>query len=136
MPQNLAWLTEKQIIMIHLIGDISLEESQAANLETIAYLDAGEPPVHILADIKQMGRFPLNLIAARKTTTYLQHPNLGYIAIYGASGITSSFVQMLLSLAGVKARFVRNYAEGVDYLAQHDPRIKEALEAGTIPKEA
>ncbi len=43
---------------------------------------------------------------------------------------------MLMGLAGVKARFVRDYAEGIAYLAQHDRRIKAALEAGTIPTQA
>ncbi|MCE7948192.1 MAG: STAS/SEC14 domain-containing protein [Chloroflexi bacterium CFX4] len=136
MPQNIAWLIEKQIIIIYATGDVTLEEMQANDAEMAAYLAAGDPPVHMLADIKDLGRFPFDLIGLRKTTTYLQHPNLGHIAVYGASRMASSFAQMIVSLAGVKARFVRDYVDAINYLAQHDPRIKEALEAGTIPKEA
>lgn len=136
MQQNITWLIEKQIVIVYVTGDVALEGMQVADTEITAYLDAGEPPVHMLADIKEMGRFPLDLIGLRKTTSYLKHPNLGHIAIYGASRMANSFAQMLLSLAGVKARFVRDYTDALNYLAQHDPRIKAALEAGAIPTEA
>jgi hypothetical protein len=136
MPQNSSWLIEKQVIIAYVIGDITVEEMQAADGEVAARLSEGEPPVHILADIKEMGRFPFDLIGLRKTTNYLKHPNLGHIAVYGASRMASSFAQMLMSLAGVKTRFVRDYTDALNYLAQHDPRIKAALEAGTIPAEA
>lgn len=136
MPQNSAWLIEKQVIIAYVIGDTTIEEMQASDRALDALVSAGTPPVHILADIKDMGRFPLDLIGLRKTTTYLQHPNMGHIAVYGASRMASSFTQMLASLAGVKVRFVHNYTEAINYLASVDPRIKEALEAGAIPAEA
>jgi hypothetical protein len=136
MQQNIAWLIEKQIIILHVTGDVALEEMQVADAEINAHLTAGDPPVHMLVDIKEMGKFPFDLIGLRKTTNYLQHPNLGHITVYGASRMASSFAQMIVSLAGVKARFVRDYTDALNYLAQHDPRIKAALEAGTIPTEA
>ncbi len=136
MPQNSAWLIEKQVLIAYVIGDITMEEMRASDAEITAFISSGTPPVHLLADIKDMGKFPFDLIGLRKTTTYLQHPNMGHIAVYGASRMASSFAQMVMSLAGVKARFVRDYTEAIHYLASVDPRIKEALEAGTIPAEA
>jgi hypothetical protein len=136
MPQIVNWLIEDQVIISHIVGDISLDEIKRASEEISALIDTGTEKVHLFVDVKALGRFPFDLIGLRKTAVYLQNPKLGYIAVYGASRMAGNFAQMLISLSGVQARFVRDYAEALNYLAQHDPHLKAALEAGTLPTEA
>ncbi|MDW8299511.1 MAG: hypothetical protein RML95_09250 [Anaerolineae bacterium] len=86
-----------------------------------------------MLDLKELGKFPFDLLSGRRAATYLEEPNLGWIMAYGTSRLASSFAQLLTSLAGVKMRFVRDYVHAINFLAAEDARIKALLDAGELP---
>ncbi|MFQ3534269.1 MAG: hypothetical protein SNJ58_00190 [Aggregatilineales bacterium] len=135
MPHNIDWLIKDHVILLHISGDLLLEEIEAINTELTELLQAGKPPVHLVADVKELGKFPFDLISVRRASTYMQEPNLGMIAVYGTSRIAASFAQLLTSLAGVRMRFVRDYSEALRALAPEDARIKALMDDGKVPTE-
>lgn len=129
------WLIKDRLILLQVSGDITFEDIESINAKLTELIHTGEPPVHMLADLKELGRFPFDLVGMRRATTYLEDPNLGLIMAYGTSSLASSFAQLLTSIAGVRMRFVRNYAQAIQVLAAEDARIEALLEAGKIPVE-
>ncbi len=129
------WLIKDRLILLQISGDISFEDIEGINAKLTELIRAGEPPVHMLADLKELGRFPFDLVGMRRAAGYLEEPNLGLIMAYGASSLASSFAQLMTSLAGVRMRFVRSYTQAIQMLAAEDARIKALLEAGKIPAE-
>ncbi len=136
MPYTIRWLAEPYAVIFSVMGDFPVTEIRLFDAEINTLISGGERPVHVVSDLSQVSSFPYNLVELRKTVTCLRNSHLGNIAIYGAPRIASAFAQMLISLAGINVQFVRNYSEALAHLAATDPRIKEALEAGTIPAEA
>ncbi|PJF36192.1 MAG: hypothetical protein CUN49_06695 [Candidatus Thermofonsia Clade 1 bacterium] len=135
MGYSVDWLIKDRLILLNTSGDISIEEIEAIDRDIIQLLEAGQAPVHILADMKELGKFPFDLISMRRAATYLNHPKLGLIMAYGVSRIAASFAQLLTQLAGVRLRFSRDYAEAVTSLAAEDAHIKALLESGKLPAE-
>lgn len=129
------WLIKDRLILLQVSGDITFEDIESINAKLTELIHTGEPPVHMLADLKELGRFPFDLVGMRRAATYLEDPNLGLIMAYGTSSLASSFAQLLTSIAGVRMRFVRNYAQAIQVLAAEDARIEALLEAGKIPVE-
>lgn len=137
MPNHyiVDWLIKDRLILLQINGDVALEDIEKINAELITLIRAGQPPVHMLADLKELGRFPFDLIGVRRAATYFEEPNLGLIMAYGTSSLASSFSQLLTSIAGVRMRFVRNYTQALQALASEDAHIKALLAEGKIPLE-
>jgi N-acyl-L-homoserine lactone synthetase len=135
MSYIVDWLVKDHLILVQVSGNLPLEDVEIINAKLTELLRAGQPPVHMLADLKELGRFPFDLISMRRASTYLQEPNLGLIMAYGASSLASSFAQLLTSIVGVKMRFVRSYEQALQALAAEDSRIKALLDEGKIPPE-
>jgi hypothetical protein len=133
MPYNVDWLIKDRLILAVISSDLTLEDIAAFNQSVTALLDAGHAPIYMLADVKDLGKFPFDLISVRRASTYLQHPKLGLVMAYGASRIASSFAQLLTQIAGVKLRFVQSYADALKHLMAEDAEIKALVEANDLP---
>jgi len=133
MPHNVEWLIKDRLILAVISGDMPLEDIAAFNQSVTALLDAGRSPIYMLADVKDLGKFPFDLISVRRASTYLQHPKLGLVMAYGASRIASSFAQLLTQIAGVKLRFVQSYTDALKHLMAEDAEIKALVEANDLP---
>jgi hypothetical protein len=133
MAYSVDWLIKDRLIFVSISGDITLEDVAALNESITALLDAGQAPIHMLADIKDMGKFPFDLISMQRTSTYLKHPKLGLVMMYGASRIASSFAQMITQIAGIKLRVVQSYTDALKHLMEEDAEIKALVEEGKVP---
>lgn len=134
---SIDWLVKNQVIFLWVSGDISGDVSAAffeqMNAKVVELLRAGEPPVHVLIDAQELGKFPFDLLSGRHLATYLEEPNLGLITMYGASRLASSFGQLLTSIAGVQMHLMRDYAHAIHVLAAKDPRLRVLLSSGELP---
>ncbi|MCE7948194.1 MAG: hypothetical protein DYG88_12270 [Chloroflexi bacterium CFX4] len=136
MPQIVKWLVDDIVIFSQAIGDLDAADIQATDAKIQSILERGTPPVHVLTDARQVGKFPLDLVGLRRMVNSLRNPRLGYTVIYGAPQLAANFGQMLMRLAGVRGQFVRDYDAAISFLAAQDERIKQRLAAGQIPTES
>jgi hypothetical protein len=120
-------------MIVQISGDITLEDIAEINDEIVALLYAGRAPIHMVTDLKHLGKFPFDLIGVRRAATYLQHPKLGLSVAYGVARLASSFAQLLTQIAGVKLRFVQSYADALKHLMAEDAEIKALVEANDLP---
>jgi hypothetical protein len=136
MPQIVKWLVNDIVIFSQAIGDLSAADIQATDAEIQAMIERGTPPVHVLTDARQVGKFPLDLVGLRRMINSLRNPRLGYTVIYGAPQLAANFGQMLMRLANVQGQFVRDYDEALSFLAAKDERVKIRLAAGQLPTQS
>jgi hypothetical protein len=85
MAYGLTWHTEKQIVLLSLHRESSVEDFRAFTREiTAKYLDASSTPVHVMVDMSRLERFPIQLVKIRAASSDLfRHPKLGKVVIVG-----------------------------------------------------
>jgi hypothetical protein len=133
MPHKIHWLIPNRLMIVQISGDIAIEDIAEINAEIVALLDAGRAPIHIITDLKHLGKFPFDLIGVRRAATYLQHPKLGLIVAYGVARLASSFAQMLTQIAGVQLQFAHDRSEALQLLMAEDAEIKTLIETSDLP---
>jgi hypothetical protein len=85
MAYRLTWHTEKQIALLTLHRESSIEDFRAFTSEiTSKYLNASSKPVHVVLDMSCLERFPIQLVKIRAASTdFFRHPMLGKVVIVG-----------------------------------------------------
>jgi hypothetical protein len=85
MAYRLTWHTEKQIALLSLYRECSLEDFQAFTRElTEKYLDSSSEPVHVMVDMSCLERFPIQLVTIRAASSdFFRHLKLGKVVIVG-----------------------------------------------------
>jgi len=128
MPYQLSWYQQGRIAQSVLSGNISIEEMQAYNQELIDnYLNAGQAPVHIIADTQKMRQFPTSLIKAKEINEkWLRHPNLGWAVVVGNNNILLNFLAAAVTkVIGVNYRMVVTHEEAIATLHKIDPTLEQ-----------
>lgn len=85
MAYRLTWHTEKQIVLLSLHRESSIEDFTAFTSEIVSkYLNASSKPVHVVLDMTRLERFPIQLVKIRTASSDLfRHPMLGKVVIVG-----------------------------------------------------
>ena len=61
MPISVTWFIEKEVIYLKVFGVVTPEEVFNLNQETMALLETGNHPVHIIIDTLEVTEYPTNL---------------------------------------------------------------------------
>ncbi len=85
MAYRLKWQVEKQIVLLSIQKESSLEDFGAFAQEiTSQYLDSCDAPVHVLMDMTRLEKFPHELVKIRAVTgDFFRHPALGSVVVVG-----------------------------------------------------
>lgn len=85
MAYRLKWQVEKQIVLLSIQKESSLEDFGAIAEEiTSQYLDSCDAPVHVLMDMSRLEKFPHELVKIRALTEdFFRHPYLGSVIVVG-----------------------------------------------------
>jgi hypothetical protein len=85
MAYKVAWQIEKQVILLSLSRESSVEDFRAFAREIASeYLDSANSPVHVFVDMTRLEKFPYQLAKLRAVTGSLfGHPALGKVVLVG-----------------------------------------------------
>lgn len=85
MAYRLAWQVEKQVVLLSMQQDSSIEDFGALARELSSrYLDSGCAPIHLLVDMTRLEKFPHQLAKLRAQMGDLfEHPALGKVVLVG-----------------------------------------------------
>ncbi len=130
MPYQHSWLIKKQVLVAKLWGNQTIEELVDSNAEITALLDeADNRLIHLIIDDAELGELPSSLFQIRKTLTYANHKNLGWVVVFGEKDQSfSASVKdyMILTLAKLtRARYVRvkTFEEAIEHLKTVDATL-------------
>jgi hypothetical protein len=84
MPYTVEWYQQKNIVLCTTRGNISDADLWEIGQTLTAFLDQGQPPVHVVFDLENMERFPRQLPKIRRILQeFFEHPGLGSITLAG-----------------------------------------------------
>lgn len=126
MPYTINWHQEKRVIYGKLYGVVTLEDLSQWTPEIQRYIQEGEAPVHLLADVSEIQKFPMN-ISALKGVLYREiEPKTGWVVTAGGPSVLMTFCYILARLFGVNLRVADTLDEAINVLGELDPSLKPA----------
>lgn len=125
MTCETSWYQEGRIILTTLSGDISAEELQANDTKLFEMLESSDETVHIMADIRNVGKFPTQLISIKRSSDlYLKHDHMGVFVVIGMNNPIARFLSNVISqMAHIKLTQVDDVDHAIDYLQKHDSTL-------------
>ncbi len=122
MDYTLEWNVLRRILVLHVSGDISIEELARFNQDMHHYLDEGTGFVHLVSIGDNIRRVPTNLMLIKENLTYLQHPKMGWTMIVQEkpNPLTGFIVSVASQATGMKLRQVKNLDESLEVLKRLD----------------
>jgi hypothetical protein len=123
MAIDAGWYQDKRIVFGHFVGDLSTEDLINWGKLAESYIEAGIAPVHLVVDIRQMGKFPQQVTLLMSALTYLRNPKLGWNVIVGTSMIVGVLAQIVASITSTKYRNAPSLEDALDYLQRVDSTL-------------
>jgi hypothetical protein len=123
MAYKVTWYVENRIIVQHTYGELAAEDLPEIARRTTLLLDEGHAPVHIIADIRELNRFPTSISGIRKSLTYLTHPSLGWAVLVGIHPVASMILNIITQVARFKATQRATPEAAMDFLARQDQTL-------------
>jgi hypothetical protein len=133
MPVAQAWLLEHQIIYIDTEGDISLEELQQWDQQSVEMLDASpEPRVHAIFDHTRLRSQPSILHQLKLKVG--RHPKVGWVVIIRSGNPSLLFISSATSqFFRVRLHFCDSLPQALTFLQEHVPNLPD-LSQLPLPK--
>jgi ornithine cyclodeaminase/alanine dehydrogenase-like protein (mu-crystallin family) len=98
MPINLILDPQNRYVIYELSDPIDMRELNDAYAQELAYRDATQNTVHLLADLSQANRLPTNWLSAQATPG-LKHPRSGEMLLVGLSGTVRMAVEVVMKVS-------------------------------------
>ncbi len=131
MPCKAFWHTEDFIVLAELLGTFTLEEMDGLNVQLLTqYLNKGESPVHIIADVRTVTQYPRNFTIIRKRIAKtLNHPAVGWVYLIGFDTVFLKHLGLMVmkSILDGRFKFVNSIQEAEEHLRQQDPRLNQPV---------
>ena len=131
MPIDISWYVPQRVISMRSYGDITIDDTVAANHQLIQLLDDGIPLVHTLVDQTELERFPISLTDLLESLTVMTHPELGWTVVYSKPNKLADFIGgMIARMAGIRYRKFNSKMAAISFLAEQDSSLRSALTVG------
>jgi hypothetical protein len=125
MPATVSWYQQGRIIFTELEGNLLKAEMDSANQMMAQYVGEGQPPVHILVDALRLEKFPLDLKQFSGAKLYMQHPNVGKLALISKQSVfVKFFASVITQAAHIEMQMFDTLEAGFDFLKRIDMTLK------------
>lgn len=116
MPVNLMFDPQNRYVVYELSDPLDMRELNDAYEQELAYRDATQNTVHLLADISGARKLPTNWLSAQATPG-LKHPRSGEILLVGLSMSIRMAVEVVAKVANFdRLRFFNTREEADAHL--------------------
>lgn len=108
MSSEYRWYLPERIIYAQLQGNITIEDLYKGSEAISRYLyESPSESIHLIFDANKMTGIGFNVVPAWGILSYLRHPRLKWIVLFGAKGILANTVKIFASVieSGIKLRF-------------------------------
>ncbi|RMG86802.1 MAG: STAS/SEC14 domain-containing protein [Chloroflexi bacterium] len=124
MPFEISWYIPKRVILSRLVGDVTEDDMHGMFDLSIAMLDEGQPPVHMIADQTAVGKFPNNL-SAMQFMVRKPHPNMGWVVVVSSNRVARFLTNILFQVMPVPTKMVDTMDAALTYLNHVDNSIQD-----------
>lgn len=122
MANEVKWLVPQRVAYFSMEGDISNDEFARINEAMAALIQAGQSPIHIVAQVSQIKRPPMDIQwIARKTA--IQDEKVGHVVVIGANSLAKFIAQMVKNITKSNMHMVDSLEEAQTLLHEKDSTI-------------
>jgi hypothetical protein len=138
MAYEITWAVPKRVVQAVFIGEITLQEAEAASERTAQLIQEGEGGlVHLMADTTRLERFPTNLnLLNRSASKHLWQPKLGWTIVVSTNSTTRFISGIITQVARVRFRMFPTYEDGLRFLIDQDPSLRSVVTTSTSESRA
>ncbi|MBI1259626.1 MAG: hypothetical protein GC204_19330 [Chloroflexi bacterium] len=119
MSFNVTWHIEKQVINLKVFGVVTSEDIIALNLKTMAYIEAGTHPVHLIIDTLDVTEYPTNLRWVLRLLKNNPIPPTGWNILVQNNPTIRVLAGSILSVLHVPLHVCNSLEEAEAFLAAH-----------------
>lgn len=123
MPNEITWLQEPHVILSRVHGVLAVEELLAAVPDIQQRLDAAAHPVHLVVDVSELTSFPTSIHLLKRAMPFGSHPNMGWMVVYGASSLATTFAQIVMRITMQRYRMFDTREDALAFLAEQDAAV-------------
>ena len=128
MPAKTTWYQENRVILITVQGELTLNDMSAVDAKIVEYVRQGSqsaPLVHLIVDMREMSKMPVNLVQVQRTLTHLKEPALGWSTMVGMSPVMRFVASTVIQMAGARFRIYPTFEEAVRFLISQDESVAD-----------
>ncbi|MEO8610733.1 MAG: STAS/SEC14 domain-containing protein [Chloroflexota bacterium] len=126
MPAATTWYQENRVVLVHVQGELTLDDMVAVDRKIVELVRAGSqatPLIHLIVDMRAMTKMPINLAQVHRTLTHLKEPALGWSVMVGMSPVMRWVASTVIQMAGARFRMFPTAEEAVSFLISQDESI-------------
>ena len=123
MPFEITWYEKDRIVNARAVGNLSLEEIDAANRRIIELVNQGLSPVHLFIDVGSVGKVPTNLNQMKKSMEILNNPKMGWAILIGANPVARFLASVISQVMKIRFSIVSTMEEALTFLARQDTTL-------------
>jgi hypothetical protein len=125
MPYSIRWYVEGRVILERAYGIVSMEELVRFNEEvTREIAEHGTPPVHVIADLTSVERYPPSLgeiLSTMRRTT--DRARLGWMLVAVQNPVLRFVASVVFQVAGMRLRMFPTVPEALKFLVLMDDTV-------------
>lgn len=136
MGFRVEWFYRDRVIFEQLYGDVTVDDITAIYEALHSLMEAGQPPIHIINDIRSLRKYPSNLRSIRQAVHGPASKKLGWlIAIHNNNPLIKFIMATVVQLVITNVRMCsfNTPEEALRFLISRDPSLGEDLLTGVIP---
>ena len=124
MPYSLEWYVPKRLILEKAFGDLTVEELVRFNAEvTTMITNEGTAPVHVIADLTKVERYPSSLRDILNTMRQNNPEKVGWMVVVTENPIMRFVASMIFQMARLRLRIFPTMAQAVAFLNDIDDTL-------------
>lgn len=124
MSFEMSWLRDQKVVHQRYYGALTADYLAKSSAGLKQYHQAGLPPIHIVADASNIGKFPANIADLRKANAHFKElDNIGWSLVITSNRFVIFVSTLLSEAANVRFRAFPTLEEALKFLAEQDPTL-------------
>ncbi|MCS7070959.1 MAG: PAS domain-containing protein [Anaerolinea sp.] len=136
MSVRVEWFYRDRIILEQVYGDITIDDVSQMAEAVLSLMEAGQPPVHLLIDVRFIRKYPVSLKMMRQAVTTPVSKNAGWLVVFHNNNPMVKFVVFVLAqvmAANLKISEAKTPDAVLRFLLSRDSSLGEDLLTLSIP---
>lgn len=131
MHNEVSWLIPQRLIRVRMVGVMTVADVAAISEAIKVLVIAGQPPVHLISDMRDLQSFPTNLKELSKVLDKKLAERTGWVVLISTNIILRFTSSMLAQFGGSKTRVFSDHQEAIVFLNDMEPSLRLTADALT-----
>src|SRR5579871_3388456 len=124
MPYSIEWYVPNRLILEKAFGNLTIEELLRFNAEVTQIIaDEGVTPVHIIADLSKVERYPSSLREIMNTMRQSNPEKIGWMVVVTENPILRFLASTVFQMARLRLRIFPTMTQATAFLNEMDETL-------------